>query len=63
MLSCSKTEHDDMASETQASETRDPRAKDERERRSDLHSAVQPPKQSGPLLLNDGPELIRDNHC
>jgi hypothetical protein len=58
MLSCSKTEHDDMASET-----RDPRAKDEREARRDAHSATQLSKQNGPPLFNDGPELIRDNHC
>ncbi|SDR92340.1 hypothetical protein [Bradyrhizobium canariense] len=43
--------------------TQDHRTNDEREPRSDLHPTTKPSQKSGPPLFNDGPELIRDNHC
>jgi hypothetical protein len=47
-----------MASENAA----DPRANNEREPDHD-HSVTPPSQQNGPSPFNDGPELLRDNHC
>jgi hypothetical protein len=58
MLSCSKMEHDDMASKDhpqQPSERREP--KDSRPEKERL------PQGGPPPLLNDGLELVRDSHC
>jgi hypothetical protein len=47
-----------MANET-ASE---PRLNDAREPDHD-HSVTSPSQQNSPSPFNDGPELLRDNHC
>jgi hypothetical protein len=59
MLSCSKLEHDDMASETHG----DPRAVSQRETPKDLRPVTKPSPPSGPPISNDGLELPRSSHC
>jgi hypothetical protein len=51
-------EQDDMPSEIRG----DQRAAPERKPLKDWHSATRTPQQSGPPM-NDGPELLRSNHC
>jgi hypothetical protein len=51
-------EQDNMASEIGS----DQRAAPERKPSKDLHSTTRTPQQGGPPL-NDGPELLRSNHC
>jgi hypothetical protein len=51
-------EQDDMASENRA----DQRAAPEREPLKGLRPTMRTPQQGGPPL-NDGPELLRSNHC
>jgi hypothetical protein len=51
-------EQDDMASENHG----DQRVAPERKPLKDLHSTTRTPQQGGPPL-NDGPELLRSNHC
>ena len=46
-------------SENQADE----RAAPEREPLKDTRPSNRPLPQSGPPILNDGPELLRSNHC
>jgi hypothetical protein len=58
MLSCSKMEQDDMPSEIRG----DQRVAPERKPLKDLPSAARTTQQSGPPM-NDGPELLRSNHC
>ncbi|HVX77900.1 MAG TPA: hypothetical protein VHB49_17335 [Bradyrhizobium sp.] len=48
-----------MASESSAERRPD----QGREPENDFHSATPPSQQNGPSPFNDGPELIRDNHC
>ncbi len=36
---------------------------DGRKEDSDFHATRTPSQQNGPSPLNDGPELLRDNHC
>jgi hypothetical protein len=59
MLSCSKWRQDDMANDNR----RDPGAATERELPKDIRSPAKPLPQSGPRILNDGPELLRSNLC
>ena len=42
---------------------RDQRVAPEREQAKGSHSATPTPQQAGPPVLNDGPELLRSNHC
>jgi hypothetical protein len=48
-----------MASE----DASDRHSDDKREQDSDSHSVTPPSRQSRPSPFNDGPELIRGNHC
>jgi hypothetical protein len=57
MLSCSKLEHDDMASEQDRAKPAETGRKQRREQPSPQPPHIQPP------FLNDGPELVRDSHC
>jgi hypothetical protein len=60
MLSCSKLEHDDMASETRT----DQQAPDRRQPPNDPRSAKERPSPGVPMpLVSDGLEAIRDSHC
>jgi hypothetical protein len=58
MLSCSKLEQDNMASEIRG----DQRVAPERKPIKVLHSTTRTSQQVGPPM-NDGPELLRSNHC
>jgi hypothetical protein len=58
MLSCSKLEQDNMASEIRNDQCVAP----ERKPPKDLRSTTQTSPQGGPPV-NDGPELLRSNHC
>jgi len=51
-------EQDDMPSEIHG----DQRVAPERKPIKDLHSATRTSQQIGPPM-NDGPELLRSNHC
>jgi len=53
-----QTEQDIMAEDTL-----DRRTTERREPTNDSHSVTPPSQQNGPSPFNDGPELIRDNHC
>jgi hypothetical protein len=59
MLSCSKLEHDDMASEQSSEKAGNTGREQPRDQRppSPRQPHIQPP------FLNDGPELVRDSHC
>jgi hypothetical protein len=59
MLSCSKMEHDDMASE----QGTDQQAPDQRKEPRDPRSPTPPLPQGGPPLVNDGLEVPRSSHC
>ena len=48
-----------MASEDTAEPALDERGETDR----DFHSATPPSHRSGPSPFNDGPEMLRDNHC
>jgi len=52
-----------MEQDIMAEDTSRRRADDGRERTSNPHSSTPPSQQNGPSPFNDGPELIRDNHC
>jgi hypothetical protein len=52
-------EQDIMPSEIRS----DQRVPPEREPRKDSRSTTRTSQQSGPPILNDGPELLRSNHC
>jgi hypothetical protein len=53
-----------MGQDTMASENRpDPRTAPERKRPQDSRSSNPPSPPTGPRILNDGPELLRSNHC
>jgi hypothetical protein len=39
------------------------RTASERERPKDSRLSTPPSPPSGPRILNDGPELLRSNHC
>jgi len=52
-----------MAQDIMAEDTSGRRANEEHERTNDPQSAPPPSQQNGPSPFNDGPELIRDNHC
>lgn len=58
LLSCSKMEQNNMASEN----CTDPRAAPEREPRKALHAPVRKP-QAGPPILNHGLEMLRSSDC
>jgi hypothetical protein len=59
MLSCSKLEHDDMASENHG----DQRAVKRLETVKDSRPVTKPSPPSGPPISNDGLELPRSSHC
>jgi hypothetical protein len=59
MLSCSKMEHDDMASEN----GRDQQTADQRKQPRDPRSPAPPLPQGGPPLVNDGLETPRSGDC
>lgn len=46
-----------------AEDTLDRRTTERREPTNNSHSVTPPSQQNGPSPFNDGPELIRDNHC
>jgi hypothetical protein len=52
-------EQDDMASEILG----DRRVAFERKPLKDPQSGGRSPQQAGPPVVNDGPELLRSNHC
>jgi hypothetical protein len=52
-------EHDDMASDNHG----DQRAAPERKPINDSRPSTRPPQQTGPSIVNDGPELLRSSHC
>jgi hypothetical protein len=53
-----------MEQDTMASENRpDQRAAAEREQPKDARLSTRRSPPSGPRILNDGPELLRSNHC
>jgi hypothetical protein len=52
-----------MEQDIMAEDTRDRRATEQREPTNDSHSVTPAPQPKGPSPFNDGPELIRDNHC
>jgi hypothetical protein len=52
-------EQDTMANENLP----DQRAASERKRPQDSRSSAPPSPPTGPRILNDGPELLRSNHC
>jgi hypothetical protein len=58
MLSRSKLEQDNMSGEIRS----DQRVAPERKPAKDLHPTTRTSQQGGPPL-NDGPELLRSNHC
>jgi hypothetical protein len=59
MLSCSKLEHDDMASENHG----DQRAVKRLETIKDSRSDTKPSPPSHLPISNDGLELLRSSHC
>jgi hypothetical protein len=59
MLSCSKLEHDDMASDNHG----DQRAVSRGETVKDLRAVTRPSPPSNPPSLNNGLELPRSSHC
>jgi hypothetical protein len=59
MLSCSKLEHDNMASENHD----DPRAVKSLETIKDLRAIAKPSAPSNPPILNNGLEVPRSSHC
>jgi hypothetical protein len=52
-----------MEQDIMAEDTRDRRATEQREPTNDSHSGTPASQSKGPSPFNDGPELIRDNHC
>jgi len=52
-------EQDTMASENHP----DQRAASEPKSTKDSRSSTPPSPPSGPRIVNDGPELLRSNHC
>ena len=52
-----------MEQDIMAEDTSGRRANEEHERTNDPQSAPPPSQQNGASPFNDGPELIRDNHC
>jgi hypothetical protein len=57
MLSCSKLEHDVMASENPSKPTVSPR------KQADDRSRPQPSPVGGAPLVHSGLETVRDSHC
>jgi hypothetical protein len=52
-----------MEQDMMAEDTPDRRANEQREPTHDSRSVTPASRPNGPSPFNDGPELIRDNHC
>jgi hypothetical protein len=63
MLLCSKWSKTIMAQDIMANQNAAERPAGRRQKDGDFHSATPPSRPNGPSPFNDGPELIRDNHC
>jgi hypothetical protein len=62
-------EHDDMASDNHSDQRATPERKPIKDKPikdkpiKDIRSSTRPSQQSGPPIVNDGPELLRSSHC